>query len=100
MLKDPRVYALADMFFVKDLKVLALAKLKHRLKTDWQSKIFAVCVEEIYAITRNSSSMRSVVVQIAAEHGKDLQKEKAFLSLLHGGGDFVVDFYKALGLLC
>jgi hypothetical protein len=40
--------------------------------------------------------MRSVVVQIAAEHGKDLQKEEAFLSLLHGGGDFVVDFYKAL----
>lgn len=99
MLKDPRVYALADMFFLKDLKVLALTKLKHQLKTNWQSKIFPICVEETYAITRNSSSMRSVIVQIAAEHGKDLQKEEAFLSLLHRGGDFVVDFYKALRLL-
>lgn len=96
MLKDPRVYALADMFFLRDLKLLALTKMKHRLKVGWQSKSFPVCVEEIYAITRSSCSMRLAVAQIAAEHGKDLQKEEAFLGLLHGGGDFVVDFYKAL----
>jgi hypothetical protein len=95
MLKDPRVYALADMFFLKDLQVLALTKMKHRLKVGWQSKSFPICVEEIYAITRSSCSMRLAVAQIAAEHGKDLQKEEAFLGLLHGGGDFVVDFYEA-----
>jgi hypothetical protein len=46
-----------------------------------------VCVEEIYAITRKTSSMRSAIAQVAAEHGKDIQKEKAFL----GPPDGVVD---------
>ena len=96
MLKDPRVYALADMFFLKDLKVLALTKMKYRLKVGWQIKSFRICVEEIYAITRSSCSMRLAVARIAAGHGKDLQKEEAFLGLLYKDGDFVVDFYKAL----
>ncbi|KAF1967055.1 BTB/POZ domain-containing protein [Bimuria novae-zelandiae CBS 107.79] len=96
LLKDPRVYYLAEKFFLEGLKELALSKLKDRLKKGWQSKIFPVCVEEIYAITSSSSSMRVAVAKIAAEHGKDLQEEETFLDLLHGGGEFVVDFYKAL----
>jgi hypothetical protein len=40
--------------------------------------------------------VRLAVAQIAAEHGKHLQREEALLNLLHGGGDFVVDFYMAL----
>jgi hypothetical protein len=96
MLKDPRVYALADMFLLEELKTLALTKMKHRLKTNWQCNIFPVCVEEIYSITKSSCSMRLTVAQIAAEHGKDLKKEKAFLDLLHAGGEFVIDFYMAL----
>ncbi|RMZ67015.1 BTB POZ fold domain containing [Pyrenophora seminiperda CCB06] len=62
----------ADMFFVKDLKVLALTKMKHRLKAGWKSKSFPTYIKEIYTITRSSYSIRLAVAWIAAEHGKDL----------------------------
>lgn len=96
MLKDPRVYYLAQIFLLEDLKEIALSKLKHRLKVSWQSEIFPVCVEEVYAVTGCPSSMRLAVAQIAAGHEKELQKEETFLDLLHAGGNFVVDFYVAL----
>ncbi|KAH8688644.1 hypothetical protein GQ44DRAFT_638059 [Phaeosphaeriaceae sp. PMI808] len=99
MLKDSTVYALADMFFIKELKALALVKLQHRFKVKWQGELFPECVREVYAITKGASSMRSAVAQVAADRGKDLQGEQTFLDLLHEGGDFVVDFYKALRLI-
>ena len=58
LLKDPRVYFLADMFLLENLKALSLAKLQAGLQIGSQSQIpglFPECVREVYSNTSSSS---------------------------------------------
>lgn len=97
LLKDPRVYALADMFFLQDLKVLAQSKLQETLRNNWMSDAFPECVREMYASTQNSDSeIRSFVVEIARAHARELGKKETFRELLQEGGDFTVEYVDAL----
>ncbi|USP81613.1 hypothetical protein yc1106_08887 [Curvularia clavata] len=97
LLKEPRVYALADMFFLKDLKTVTTAKLKKKLLNLWKDDSFADCIREIYATTRDSDrAMRSAVVEIAKVHAKELVKKPAFTDLIHNGGDFAVQYFESV----
>ncbi|KAF2189908.1 hypothetical protein K469DRAFT_723743 [Zopfia rhizophila CBS 207.26] len=77
--KDLRVYALADMFFLEDLKALALEKFKRNLGELWMSDSFLECVWEV-----------------AATHAHDLGSKEIFKDLICEGEDFVVDYFPQL----
>jgi hypothetical protein len=74
------VYALADMYFLEDLKLLSGAKFRQKLEN---------------ATTSDSDkTMRSAVVEAAVS--RRLAMVGSGKDLIHEGGDFVVDYIKAL----
>lgn len=97
LLKEPRVYALADMFFLKDLKALATAKLKQKLEVLWADNSFPECIREVFATTPDGDhAMRSAVVEVAKMHMKELGKKDVFKDLIHEGGDFTVQYFESV----
>lgn len=89
LLKEPRVYALADMFFLEDLKAVAIAKLQQKLQDLWKSDSFPECIREIYTTTpENDLGMRSAVVEMAKLHVRELVSKDKFKALICEGGDF------------
>ncbi|KAH7119540.1 hypothetical protein B0J11DRAFT_582072 [Dendryphion nanum] len=97
LLKDPRVYALADIFFLKDLKTLSTTKLQRKLQDLWTSDSFPECIREVYASTPSSDrAIRSTVVEVVSVRKLDLGKKAIFKDLIHEGGDFVVDYFERI----
>ncbi|KAJ6191976.1 hypothetical protein J3E72DRAFT_273869 [Bipolaris maydis] len=97
LLKEPRVYTLADMFFLEDLKAVAIAKLQQKLKELWISDSFPECIREIYASTpENDVGMRSAVVEIAKVHVRELGGKDIFKDLIREGGDFAVQYFESV----
>ncbi|OCK74090.1 hypothetical protein K432DRAFT_410158 [Lepidopterella palustris CBS 459.81] len=93
LFKDPRVYALADMFFLEDLKLLALKKFQEKLKDLWRSNLFPECVREVYRSTyKRDRAMRSTVVEAAATYVRKLGTKGIFKDLIREGRDFAVDY--------
>lgn len=97
LLKEPRVYALADMFFLQDLKTVAIAKLKRKLQDLWKDDYFPDCIRYIYENTPDSDqAMRSAVVEVAKVHVKELVKKTSFKDLIYDGGDFAVQCFESV----
>ncbi|KAK7177394.1 hypothetical protein PSPO01_16560 [Paraphaeosphaeria sporulosa] len=97
LLKDPRVYALADMMLLEGLKALCVSKLKEKLKDLWASDSFPDCIREVYACTHHSGcDMRSAVLEIATAHAPELSDKEVFTDLLRDGGEFPVEYVTAL----
>ena len=89
------MYALADMYFVEDLKLLSEAKLRQKLRKAEVGEEFAECVREMYATTsERDKTMRSAVVEAAVSQRSAMTSSGK--DLIHDGGDFVVDYIKAL----
>lgn len=66
LITDIRVYVLADMFLLEDLKALSTLKLREKMKELWVSDSFPACFREIYASTSDCNCrMRSSVVEVA-----------------------------------
>ncbi|KAI0996112.1 hypothetical protein K3495_g12069 [Podosphaera aphanis] len=109
LLKDVRVYALADMFLIEDLKAISEAKFEKRIQNCQLDTPFIACVREVYINThRDDSKMRSAVVDVAVDLARewdqgpsrlyfsDIPELNDFKNLLREGGDFVVDCFTAL----
>lgn len=95
LLRDARVYALADMFFLENLMELCVAKLKQKLRDGDDQEGFADCVREVYASTHETDKrLRSVVVKAAVS--RKFATTKRGKELVHEGGDFVVDYFEVL----
>jgi hypothetical protein len=89
------VYALADMFFIEDLKVLSETKFRQKLKGFKIDDNFVECVQEVYASTHESDEkLRSAVVEAAVSQRSTMMECGKQLIFL--GGDFVVDYFEAL----
>lgn len=89
------MYALADMFFLEDLKTLAVAKLRQKLQSLWKCDTFPDCIREVYTSTPESDlAMRSAVVEVSKAHVIDLGKKADFKELIHEGGDFAVHLFE------
>jgi hypothetical protein len=87
-----RVYTLADMFQMGQLKEQALQKFQSKLEQLWVSNTFIDCVREVYGTTNSSDQkIRDTVVKIAVEHIDELWKRQQFHSLVREAGDFAVD---------
>ena len=97
LLKHPRVYALADEFFIDALKDLAFKKLQSMLNELWISDTFVDCIEEVYVTTYpNSDRMRRLVVQVALQNLRKLWIKNIFQDLVRKNGDFAVDLMEKL----
>jgi hypothetical protein len=80
------------------LKAVALEKFRTKLDELWVSERLVVCIAEIYENTpsENDDGIRAAVVDTCVQHVSQLLSRKAFLSLIHEGGDFAVDLMRAL----
>lgn len=98
LLKHPRVYALADMFRIEDLKSLSSEKFQLQLKQHWISDTMADCIREVYSTSTDikPSAMRQAVVDTASLHRKDLVQKRSIQELIREVGDFAIDLISAI----
>ncbi|UKZ54539.1 hypothetical protein TrVGV298_008348 [Trichoderma virens] len=97
LLKDIRVYQLADYFQIPNLKNYAMRSLKLRLKKLYVSENFVGCIREVYGMSIEvSHDMRKEISDIARTHLTELWDKKSFRALLREGGDFVMDILKVV----
>ena len=97
LLKHPRVFALADMFRMDDLKALAVRNLETQLQKHWISDTFPDCVREVYGNTaQGDAAMRKIVVEVVKDHLGKLCSTTVFLDVIRETGDFAVDVVKKL----
>lgn len=88
------------MFFLEDLKAVAIAKLQQKLQDLWTSDSFPECIREIYATTpENDLRMRSAVVEIAKAHIGELGSKDIFKDLIREGGEFAVQCFESVVFL-
>lgn len=92
LLKDVRVYALANYFIVEGLKDFALQRFQAKVEKLWLSEKLVDCIRNIYDSTSDPDcKMRKTVVNTVYVHIDDLWQRKSLQDLLRDGGDFVVD---------
>ncbi|KAL6699153.1 BTB/POZ protein [Trichoderma pleuroticola] len=97
LLKDVRVYQLADYFQIENLKYYAFQQFKTRIKRLWVAESFVDCIRYVYGIPNNVSyDMRTEIAKIALKHLADLWDKKIFRTLIREGGDFVIDILKLI----
>ncbi|KAI1005184.1 hypothetical protein K3495_g3029 [Podosphaera aphanis] len=106
LLKDVRVYALADMFLIESLKTLAQTRLAKKLECCHLDTPFIDCVREVYkTIPTMNTKMHSAVVEVAVKQVKilrknfddksasDQQRMSNFGELIREGGDFTEHYF-------
>ena len=91
LLKDVRVYQLAEYFGAHGLSDYALGKFKVKVEKLWVSENFVSCIREVYSSTvYTQCKMRATVVEIIRKH-LDVLWKRPLQDLLREGGDFPVD---------
>ncbi|KAI5819014.1 BTB/POZ protein [Pyronema omphalodes] len=89
-LMHTRVHALADMFGVPQLKVLAAQKLKRQFE-EWAPDDFIECVKETYTTTYHKDrKIRNVLVDAAYNHSDELIKHEKFCKETETLGEFLM----------
>jgi hypothetical protein len=89
-LKHIRVYALADMLDVPQLKLLAARKLKLQPEI-WQPEDFIDCVQETYTTTYNKDlEIRNILVDVAYDNRAELVKHEIFHQESETLGEFLM----------
>lgn len=79
------MYALADRFYIDDLKVLARTKFREAAKEDWNSKSFVHAAELVFESTPGSDKgLRDVVTGTLNQH-RDLADYEEWQKLLDSG---------------
>ncbi|KAH7360792.1 BTB/POZ protein [Rhexocercosporidium sp. MPI-PUGE-AT-0058] len=93
LFKHLRVFALADMLRIDELKLIACKKFERQLEQHWISDTLPDCVREVYSTTNSvdSNSIRIAVVNTVASHKEDLVQKGPFQDLIREVGDFAVD---------
>jgi hypothetical protein len=95
--KHLRVYALANMFCIEDLKTISLNKFRRETSEGWDSNLFLECVWEIYHSTYGyPRTIRPALVDVAVAHAREIAGKARFEDLVREGGDFVVEYVTRL----
>ncbi|KAH9212364.1 hypothetical protein DL95DRAFT_464093 [Leptodontidium sp. 2 PMI_412] len=93
LFKHPRVFALADMFRIEELKSITGKKFERQLQQHWISDTFPDSIREVYSTSNNTDSdrIRNIVVGAVASHKQDLLPKFPFQELIREERDFAVD---------
>ncbi|OAL42711.1 hypothetical protein IQ07DRAFT_525636, partial [Pyrenochaeta sp. DS3sAY3a] len=95
--KHLRVYALANMFCIEDLKTVCLDKFRRETSKGWDSDLFLGCVWEVYhSIPAYPHTIRPALVDVAVAHVREIAGKAGFQDLVREGGDFVVEYVTRL----
>jgi hypothetical protein len=95
--KHLRVYALANMFCIEDLKTISLNKFRRETSERWDSDLFLECVWEIYHSNFGyPCTIQPAVVDVAVTHAREIAGKARFEDLVREGGDFVVEYVTRL----
>lgn len=99
LLKDSRVYFLADEFFLHDLKDLALKRFQNKIDQLWATNGLTACLQEVYANTlKKEEEIRVAAMRTVCTHVNDLLSMSSFRLLVAEGGDLAVELVEALSI--
>jgi hypothetical protein len=88
-LKHPRVYALADMLDIPDLKRLAKKKLEAQLEKEFVAADFYGTVKEVYATTNaRDEDFRNLLIEVTKNNLAALKENKEFREVILELGEF------------
>lgn len=88
-LRHSKVYFLADMLCIDDLKTLAAEKFQGHLKNHWVLADFHEIVKDIYTNTASSDkALRDGLLDAAIEHHGELKADGPYKSVLLEYGEF------------
>ncbi|KAL2008794.1 hypothetical protein VTN00DRAFT_6988 [Thermoascus crustaceus] len=97
LMKDARVYALADYFLMTALKEYAFQRFQTKIQKLWISETFVDCILKVYRTTNDDDKrMRDSVVQVARTYVNQLWSNKRFQDLVQENGKFAVDLTATL----
>jgi hypothetical protein len=86
LMKDARVYFLADSFCLEDLKKFSLGRFRSKFAAFWANDKLADCIREIYECTRREDGgIRIAVIDTVKQHCKDLLLSQPFEKLVEAG---------------
>lgn len=100
LLQHCRVYALADMCQVDDLKSLAASKFKVEVQKQWNHPDFFEAIQEIYTTTLPTDrELRDIVVEVLKRHKQLLDNEdyKKMVSQLDLAFELLMAVHKQSG---
>lgn len=90
------MYIIGDRYMIGTLKDLAVAKFSAALASGWNQQDFPEVIQTIYDNTPASDrGLRDCMAPILKAHGKELQKDAAFVEVVRTHGDFAVDLIDA-----
>lgn len=97
IMKDARVYLLADSYMLQGLKELSLEKFRLSFAALWASDELAECIAEIYGNTvHEDNGIRDAVIATVQKHCRQLLSNDAFRNLIESGGELAFDLISAL----
>ncbi|KAL7266670.1 hypothetical protein RUND412_010778 [Rhizina undulata] len=92
LIKHPRVYAIADLWDIPDLKELCRVQFEHHLTTLWVSDTFVDAGREAYSTTAHSDrKLRDLLETVAYKNLKNLKAKDDFKDLTKENAEFVSD---------
>ncbi|KAI0999909.1 hypothetical protein K3495_g8289 [Podosphaera aphanis] len=108
LLKDIRVFVLADMFLLNGLKNTARSRLMAKLSVSKMNEEYIECVREVFATTCDADARKfivsttlekvngaKIVYNSAGKRQSSLLLDDHLLDLIREGGDFAVDYLLA-----
>ncbi|KAE9964407.1 hypothetical protein BLS_008389 [Venturia inaequalis] len=84
MLFHLHLYTLADTLVIAPLKALAQSSFQESVKKEWSTPIFPDTIKRVYEITNGEDELRDIVVNTAAEHGKELMGKGGAFGVMMG----------------
>ncbi|KAE9968567.1 hypothetical protein EG328_007500 [Venturia inaequalis] len=84
MLFHLHLYTLADTLVIAPLKALAQSSFQESVKKEWSTPIFPDTIKRVYEITNGEDELRGIVVNTAAEHGKELMGKGGAFGVMMG----------------
>ncbi|KAL7270311.1 hypothetical protein RUND412_006986 [Rhizina undulata] len=95
LIKHPRVYAIADLRNLSDLKDLCKVRFQEQLTAQWISDTFVDAVREVYSSTVDSDrKLRDLLATVAFQNIKNPYIKNDFKVLLKENVEFASDLIK------
>ncbi|PQE23789.1 NFX1-type zinc finger-containing 1 protein [Rutstroemia sp. NJR-2017a BBW] len=99
LIKNAKVYIIADKYDIQPLKKLACDKYTDLLSTSWNSAEFVQTIELIFDGTPDKllqmDSIRQAAIEAAARHSKELLDRGEFVTLCQERGDIATAILQA-----
>ena len=88
---------MADEFYVRDLKELALKRFQNKIDQLWVTDGLTACLQEVYANTlKKEDKIRGAAMRTVRSNVNDLLSRSSFRRLVAEGGELAVELVEIL----